>query len=291
MLHPNYGDADINLISTPTMTQPISTIDFLAAARGDRAQRHLEKVPGMKFVCGHKCHWTVGEFDADVVIEPGDVIHVALDVANPPSDVAALNANCLLPGNLRFARCQHRPLLLADTQLDGVGHLLRTFDDLSAGLRSALGHVSAAGDREPLAAADVRSAIESCGWPEESILQLDEAWEFRTRLRGDATPVRAVIDGAEIRMSRRVVADIGEGHTRDAICAQALRFNKQLRYARLAIADGAVVAESRLHGKQLTPAWLETAAWAVAVACRHTEVVLNILAENDEVAADYVATF
>lgn len=291
MLEHSHRETDLNQVWIPIMTQPLSTFDFLASDRGDHLRSYLDDVPGMKFVSEHKWHWSVGEFGANVVIEPRDQIHVAIDVANPPAEFAALEANRALPGNLRYATHEGQSQLCADTQLNGAGHLFRTFDNLNTGVTSALGQNQPPEDGKPLAAADVQSAIASCRWPEGMIVQLDDAWEFRTRLRGDATPVRATIDRAELRIYRRVVRNLGKKPNRRAICAQALRFNKQLRHARLSVVDGTVVAESRLYGEQLAPAWLETAAWAVAVACRHTEVVLNILAENDDVADDYAAMF
>jgi hypothetical protein len=273
------------------MTQQLSAFDFLATDRGDHLRSRLDDVPGMKFVSEHKWHWTVGECGADVVVEPGDQIHIAIGVANPPAELAALEANRTLPGNLRYATNKGQSQLCADTQLNGAGHLFRTFDDLQTGVLLALGQNLPPEDVKPLAAADVQTAIATCRWPEGMIVQLDNAWEFRTRLRGDATPVRATIDRTELRIYRRVVRNLGKKPNLRAICAQALQFNKQLRHARLSMVDGAVVAESHLHGEQLAPAWLETAAWAVAVACRHTEVVLNILAENDDVADDYATMF
>ncbi len=273
------------------MTQPTSKIAYLVADRGNSLRRHLEKVPGMKSVAGHKWGWTVGERAADVIVESGEAISVSLDVADGPSNGAALEANRHLPGNLRYATGRRRSRLVADTQLDGEVHLLRTFDELKGGILFALGHDRPFGGHKHLTSEDVHSAIAASRWPDGDIVQLDNAWEFSARLRGNATPVRAVIDGTELCMYRRVVADMGAGLTRDAVGAQALRFNDRLRHARLAAIDGAVVAESRLHCEQLTSAWLETAVWAVAVACRHTEVVLNILAEDHDIAGEYTAMF
>ena len=271
------------------MTPSLSKMDYLVADRGNRLQRQLDKLPGIESVSAHQWHWMVNDFDVDVIVEPGAAMQIRLDVAELPPPAESLHANRNLPGNLRYATCERRSLLLADTQLDGDSHLLRTFSELKAGLLLTLGHELMPEASGSLTADEVRTAIAACRWPEGSIVHLDGAWEFRPRLRGDVTPVRAVIDRGELRVYRTVVADHGKGLRRDAVCAQALRFNRQVRHARLSVVDGAVVAESRLHGEQLTPAWLETAAWAVAVACRHTEAVLNILAENDDVAHDYVA--
>jgi hypothetical protein len=272
------------------MAQQISKIDDLIDGSVAPLRRHLDEVPGMEAVAWHKWQWKTDEFAAEVAIEPGSAIRLSHEVATPPATFAALETNARLPGNLRYATCQHGSILTADTQLDGEAHLLTTFDRLRKGLRVALERESPLVD-DVLAAADIRAAIAACRWPEGNIVELDTAWEFPVRLRGDATPVRAAIDGAELRMYRTVVTGVREGRNRDATSAQALRFNNHLRHARLAALGGDIVAESRLHAEQLTPTWLETAAWAVAVACRHTEAILNILAENDNVAADYAAAF
>jgi hypothetical protein len=273
------------------MTQQCSTTGYLIPRRDDHVSIHLDAVPGMRRASAHRWRWTVGSFEADVTIEPGDSINVSVDRTTSLDNLAALQANRNLPGNLRHARVERRSFLCADTQLNGAGHLLETFEGLRTGLHSATKCQPFHDVRERLSAIAVQTAIESCRWPEGDIVALDDAWEFRARLRGEAASVRASIDGADLRVHRHLMGGLNDGPNLDAVCAQALGINARLRHARLAWDGGAVVAESRLHAGQLTPAWLETAVWAVAVACRHSEFILNVLAEDNDVAADFVATF
>jgi hypothetical protein len=77
----------------------------------------------------------------------------------------------------------------------------------------------------------------------------------------------------------------------EAVANQAIRFNDQLRHARLAARDGQLVAETRLHGGLIESGWLSQAAYAVAQAGRYVATSLRILAEQPQVADTYMAVF
>ena len=59
----------------------------------------------------------------------------------------------------------------------------------------------------------------------------------------------------------------------------------------LAIADGRLVAESRLNHRQIQATWVSMATYAVAVASRHVETAFRILATQPAVADNYAAMF
>jgi len=273
------------------MSKLMPSADFFGNGQRDRLRWLVEKIPGMVPTTSHRWQWSFQGYVAEVNVEPGDTIRILLDVPNPPQQNVALTVNRDLPGNLRFAQRARRFALLADTQLDGEMHLPRSFDAVKSGLLLALAGRQCEKSPQPLAAEDVQSAIDACQWPEDQVVQLENAWEFRPRLHGDATPVQVAVDGDQLRLFRTVVSNFGSAIEQEAVADQALRFNDQLRHARLAVAGDALVAEARLHGEQLTPTWLEAASRAVAVAGLFTEEVLNILADNGEIAEFFTAMF
>jgi hypothetical protein len=244
----------------------------------------------MKSVSEHQWKWTIADDVADVWVEADGAIRVAFPVTDPMPSTTAIEANHRLPGNLRFAG-PSASLLMADTLLDGHAHSPRSFAELEAGVALALGRNPQPLVGEPLANEQVSAAIAGGNWREGHVVEQASSWELRPRVRGCATAVHATIEKAELRICRRIVAAQVGSNRFECLCAQALRFNEQLRHARLTVREGALVAESRLHGGQITPTWIETAAWAVAVACRYTENILGILADDAEVADLYAEMF
>jgi hypothetical protein len=250
----------------------------------------LDDVPGLIRDKGNVWRWATAEHSAEVVAEPDGTVRIALPVPEPPPAVA-VEINGRLPGNLRFATRHSRAMLLADTLIDGHTHLRRTFEQFTAGLNSAVSGDSAPCPSEPLAPEQVAAAIKGIDWPGESVIELSNGWEFRPRVRGSAVTVNAAIGHAELRLFRPIVTDADKSVSRDSLCDQALRFNCQLKHARLAMSDGILFAEARLHTLQLTPFWLETAAWAVAVADRRTRDILAVLNESKDVSDWYAESF
>jgi hypothetical protein len=251
----------------------------------------LDKVPGLKPEPENKWRWATVQHSAQVVAESDGAVRVTLDVAEPPPATVAVEVNSRLPGNLRFAACANRSLLLADTLLDGHAHLPKTFEQLIAGICLAVSGDPAVCPAEPLASEEVSAAMKDVDWLEQTVIELEGGWEFRPRVRGCAIPVNAFIDKSELKLYRAVITGLGQPVSYDSLCAQALRFNSQFKHARLAMSNGTLFAEARLHSEQLTPLWLETAAWAVAVADRHTRDILALLNESKEVADWYAESF
>jgi hypothetical protein len=251
----------------------------------------LSKVPVLKPDPDTKWRWATVQHSAQVVAEPDGAVRVSLDVPEPPPATVAIEVNSRLPGNLRFAASANSSLLLADTLLDGHAHLARTFEQLIAGISLAVSGDPALCPAEPVAPEQVSAAMKDVDWLEETVIEVEDGWEFRPRVRGCAIPVNAVIDKSELRLYRPVVTGFCRSVPSDSLCAQALRFNSQFKHARLAMSNGILFAEARLHSEQLTPLWLETAAWAVAVAERHTRDILAILNDSKEVADWYAESF
>jgi hypothetical protein len=261
-----------------------------ALHRDDAIRRHFEKLSGMIFVSEYRWMWNVANGAADVAVEPDGAVRVELPVPEPKSVVVAMEGNHALPGNLRFAGAG-ASMLVADSLVDGHVHLPRSFAELEAGMTLALGGEETPPNGEPLAHEIVAAAIDGGQWREGEIVELPKGWELRPRVRGRVTAVTAMIENSELRIHRRIVAAQNESSNYACLCAQALRFNEQLRHARLALRDRELVAESRLNSEQIAPQWIETAVWAVAVACRHTEDILGILADDDRVAELYADVF
>ena len=253
-------------------------------ARFNQLSRFVDKVAGMEPVSTHKWRLSVGKASADVQIDPGGNLRIAQRVSVPPSERIALETTHNLPGNLRCATRGRHSFLVADSQLDGATHLTRSFDEIKAGVLFALGERSELIRYESLAPEPVCEAINAGQWPEDFTVERDAGWELRPRLHGDATPVQAALDGGSLRIYRTVIRDLDKPWCIDPTCSESLRFNDRLRHARLAWVDGAIVAETRLHGGQISPTWIETAARAVAVASKHSERVLGVLTENREAA-------
>ena len=76
-----------------------------------------------------------------------------------------------------------------------------------------------------------------------------------------------------------------------AVAEQALRFNHQLKFARLTAHGAELFAECRVHAELLAPDSLARAARATAAAIRHTRVALEILAGQQSVARWYGELF
>ena len=268
-------------------------IDLLAKAgiypteRINPWSRCIDQVAGLEPVSNHQWRLSAGKARADVHIDPGGNLRIAGRVPVPPCARSALETSHDLPGNLRYATRGRHAFLVADTHLDGATHLAGSFAEIKAGLRFVLGDRSAPISAEPLTPETLSEVLGAGAWPEESIVERDSGWELRPRLHGEATPVQAVVEGGSLRIYHTVVGDLANPWGVAPACFEALRFNDRLRLARLAWVDGAITAETRLHRGQLSPSWLETATRAVAVAGRHTKLVLGVLAGSREVAELY----
>lgn len=264
----------------------------LTTEQGAQVRRALTKTRGLKLITAHAGVFSVGPVVAAVRIYPGDCMRVTLRVDQPPTPSAALETNYQLPGNVRFAAESRRLMLLADTQVDGEVHLAQSFSEIKSGLFHALGEKRTRERKtKPVTAEQVQAALERTTWDEESIVQRDAGWELRPRLHGQVVPVRATLVESRLHLRRRIISMPASEIASTAVAQQALRYNVQLKQARLSANEGEVYAESRLHAGLITPGWLVASATAVAVGWQHVTTALRILAEREEVAESYVKMF
>lgn len=268
------------------------TLDFAFGDGEAPAHRALGKVRGVTLTGPYDALLTVGSQAARVQLEANDAIRVSLPTAPPSPAMSALEAIHNLPGNTRFALNGQDGRLFADTQLNGELHMPETVRHIRSGMLTALGTRKKT-RATPITRDQVQDALERLPWGGQSVVEKEDGWELRPRIESEPTPVQMTLEPANLRLYRVVLRSLpgSEHKATRAVVDQALRFNAQLRHARLAACDGQLVAEARLHGGLVHPVWLATAAFAVAVASRHVQATLQILAEQPEVAELYTVMF
>ncbi len=260
------------------------------------AGQALAKVAGVNFAGGHRGTVRLGKADAQLTLGANGGISIRTDIALPSSLVTALGATSQFPGNLRYTKNRLGGALVADTQVDGEAHLPHTFGSIRQAMMHALQrkahakHVPSAHavDREVL-----QVALAELPWAEDGVVEQEDGWELRPRLRGKVVPVTMTIEPEGLRLSRTVLQQMPEAGTAEAQAAadQAVRINARLRYARLAVSSGQLVAEARLDSRLIQSGWIESTACAVAVAARHATTPLRLLAEQPAIANTYITTF
>lgn len=261
----------------------------------------LAKVQGLQLHGGHAGALVFGRQSAHVELDPCGDIRVTWASPPPLAPPMALAASHRLPGNLRYATDKERPALVADAQMDGELHLARTFQLIRRGFqaasRASRAMVDDSADRsaqdEPATLPGAQRVLDQLDWPREAVVAQETGWELRPRIRGEAVPVQVRLDDRDLHLSRPVLRRLPteQRYGKVAVADQALRFNFELRHARLALAGDTVVAEARLHGGLMQPHWLATAAYAVAVAGQYCEPAIRLLAEDAELAESYCAMF
>jgi hypothetical protein len=268
-----------------------------ASLNGDesRVQRALRKAEGLRMIAGDRGLLTAGEQVAEVRLEPNEQVRVSLSVPAPASRMQAVESIQAMPGNLRYALTEGGAALLADTQLDGQLHLSQSFREISDGLLQTRRAVAPARQETdaPLKKDRVQEVLQELDWKEGQVVEQEDGWELRPRLRGEAVPVQVRMEQGGLRLFRVVLRRVpcGGEAASEPVADQTLRFNARLRHVRLAVGEGRLVAETRLHSGLVRATWLSTAAFAVAVAARHVETVLRILAGQPMVAGNYSAMF
>jgi hypothetical protein len=126
---------------------------------------------------------------------------------------------------------------------------------------------------------------------EEDIVDLDTAWEVRTRWHEDAVPVRVSIDADRLRFRRVLLPKLPAAEQALPVAHHALRLNSQLRQCRLAAVENRIVAETCLSAAEVDAKSVVTAARAIAVASRHCSSSLAVLAAQPGLAGRYQEIF
>jgi hypothetical protein len=269
------------------------TAQYFLSRQGERLRLALAGTPDFKWIDAHRGLLQLGPFTACVALEPDDWIAVSLKLDSAPAPKEALEATHRLPGSLRFAISSTGAFLAAETRFDGALHLPTSMEEIRAGLSHAAGGPcrpssdSTSTDPKTIPAAEVESALAGLGWGDGDIVTRDDGWELRPRLAGVAVPVCITIDGGHLRLHHPVLRAVPGGEAAEAVADQALRLNRSLRLARLAIDGEGVCAETRLHRGLIDPDWLRVAARAVAAAAVHGQPGLKILAQEPAVARCY----
>ncbi len=239
---------------------------------------------------------------ASVVLEPDGFITVRTSRAGfdiPPDPRAILKTGTLSHGNARFARHKARYRMAAETRVDGIDHLPESLDEILNQFRSMMTgrhprkrRSDPVPDPVPDAAVAVRRSVESQGWTSEHCVETDYGWELQTRLAGRAVPVEVRAEESGIHVTRCVLSSLPTDDLVGRVVAhQALLFNDRLRFARLAVVDGQLVAETRVRAGLIDPDWLEFSSRAVASAAAGVTSTMRVLAEEDVLSRPYAEMF
>jgi hypothetical protein len=231
---------------------------------------------------------------AEICLAPDGTLCFRAEAAAPPDCLAALQASSLLPGNVRHARDPLRRLIVADTQVNGARHLPQTLQVVRTGICQALGMNPGMpmGVDRAIERGELERALGQLSWSAEGVVEREDGWELRPRLRGDAVPVRVTLEPTVVSLTRHVLTlSARNAKAVQAIADQAVRCNDQLRHARLVVRADAVIAETRLHRELIDTPWLDQAARAVAHAARLAATRLDILAAEPRVVELYIAAF
>lgn len=256
-----------------------------------RLRRRLSEICEFKTIDDYRARMAVGDREADVHFEPYDWVSVSLQIDDPVAPIAALEAASNLAGNVRYAQEAGSLKIVADTKIDGEAHLPESMDEIRSGFLDAIegGADGPARDDDTLESKAVELALSELKDKDEYCVRRDGGWELRPRIGEHVLPVQVAITGARLRVHRAVTKKPADEKVAAAVADQSLRFNGQVRFARLAFAGSELVVETQLHRGLIESAWLVTAAQAVSSACHHVQVVLETLAEQKEVSNWYSA--
>jgi hypothetical protein len=265
---------------------------YVGANRGHQVRGLITGIPGVSLSDGHEGKLAVGERRVLFRVVSEDHVEIFDPVDRPPAADEALALHGRLPGNLRFACVAGRSVLLAEVPLDGPPQLLESLEEIRRGIARALGD----GDPEdiggePVSADVVEKALGESGLKKDDIVRLERRWEVRLRIRGEVVSVFLTAESAGVRLRCKVLAALADACDRQALGMHALRANAQLRFARLATSDDALVTETRLHRGLVQGRFVAMAARAVAVAHVHTRVAMEILARDAGVAKSFKHMF
>jgi hypothetical protein len=232
---------------------------------------------------------------ADVLLEPDDVIRLAVAAPNVGDAREWLERCVPASGNVRFSSPHPAALdLVAETRVNGVAHLPEGLRRIGAAFAQVLGgtHVAEhAPPQDELVRERLRAAVGEAGWNGDSVVDTPDGQELHVTLGGARTTVQVTADCGAARVRRTLLAELPEGDAGRAAAHQALADNARLRGCRLAVAGGTLVVEARLCADQLDGEWLAFTVRAVAAAAQHVGPVLTLLAREPAVAAAYADMF
>jgi hypothetical protein len=250
---------------------------------------------GIELSGPHTGRFTTGDFSAEVLLEPGDVIRLSCAAAIAEAPRILLERCAGMPGNVRFATAaNHGRQLLADTRVNGVAHLPESLRRIRVGFAQALA-LQAIDPPEAIPATStsdaLREAIRDAGWPKEDAVEAPDGYELHVLLEGTRSTVRVTAGPGSALAQRTLLHQLPDGEAGRAVAHQALACNARLRGCRLALASGRLRVESQLHEAQLDGEWLSFTVRAVASVARSLEPVLQLLAQEPVFARAYTDMF
>lgn len=263
------------------------------AARHDAIHAALSDTPGVKLNGSHRGTYQVGKRRATLIRHTVADLRLTCPAEMPVSPLAALEMNYQFPGNLRYARVGDQLSLLANILTQPHDQLAENLAEIGQAI--ATNKVEGAGavpqDDHPFTTRQLADLLAPLGWEAQAIVELTVGWELRPSVGNRPLAVKLTIESGTLRLGQIVVARPSHAAAAPALYDQALRLNRQLRHARVALAAGQLVVQARLRRGQLCGPALDGAARAVAHAARHARGVLEILNSHPDVAARYAAMF
>jgi hypothetical protein len=137
----------------------------------------------------------------------------------------------------------------------------------------------------------LRSAIDESGWGKEDVVEIPDGYELHALLEGVRTTVQVSSGAGSVLVQRTILSHVPPGNAGQSVSHQALDCNARLRGCRLAISDGRLCVEARLHGEQINSDWLSFTVRAVAGVARCVAPELQLLADDPAVADAYADMF
>lgn len=267
---------------------------MLRPSNMDELYQELLEVPGMQLLDSHHARWETGGGSAELCLDAMGDLRIRLPSAAAAMPLKALEISSTLPGNCRYAMQGSAGVLIADIPIEFRIHLREAFHDLEQGI--AMAHRV---EREGIHAveppvipkAEVQAVLRQPPWDEQSVVELPHGWELRPRYSGQSTAVTMTVEGRHVRLRRVVLPKLADQPLPAVAYAQALRFNAQLKHARLACSGEELLAEVCIHELFIDGKALATAARAVALAEDRVRTPLVILRADGKVASVYSEMF
>lgn len=271
------------------MTHAITNL--LSLKHADKRRRAaFAAVPRFKWVAADRAHISMNDRNASVRFDAaGDLrFTVPVDARFDPN--TALDFNRDLPGNLRLALDRRRLQLVADMRDDIPDMLHVTAADAQAVLDGSKPHQEPSVDGWDKGT--VNELLHKLSRDEDSLLELQDGWEYRPRVAGQAVAVKLNLHGGHLRCHRAVIqVRADQGVIQRAAAIEALRFNARVKHARLARVGERLIAETWLRRCFLDADSFSVALRAVAVVERRVHAALAILVHDEQVAAHYSSLF
>lgn len=280
---------------------PKDTGSMLPASIGAQHQllvKTLAGIPSVRLYDSYTGSLRAGKRSARLRIESEDWIGVRMPLETDVASFPSAGAERELPSNLRVGDVKGKPVLIAETRVDGVAHLVESIGEIRDGLRVVLAVRPPRRPEPPDApeakgvAAAVEAARQELELDETEAVELEDDGSFELHLRPGGQPVvvRITRERGGVRLAHAISRTSCEGTHREALEAEVQRRNARIRFARIVFAtDGGLFVESRLRSALVTGEWIALTARAIATVTREVQAPLRLLAADPRVAEAYAA--